>query len=177
MHFDQDLWDFDYSLWRLLQELANRSAFEAGRAFGISMESAREVEEMSNETIKSLASGIASSFSPKVDERQLESALMVKKDALELMLNRTGRQVFDANFWLLLGRTASINMRNAQVRYGVSEHVARVCGDATTHQLRLLSSQMGAAFELRFPHRLITEFARDGDPERFLSRKYVYCLK
>lgn len=177
MHFDQDLWDLDYSLWRVLQQLANRSPFEAGRAFGISMASASEIAEMPLSIIEALASGIISSFAPSIDERRLESSLLNKKDTLELMLNRSGRQVFDANYWLLLGRAASINARSAEVRYGVSEHVANICASASTHQLRSLSSQLTTSFALRFPHRLISELATNGDPDRILSRKYGYCLK
>ncbi len=66
--YDQDLWEWDHTLWHLVQQCANRSPEETIQTFGIQREYASLVAGLSPRQVERLSSGVIASFQPVFDE-------------------------------------------------------------------------------------------------------------
>lgn len=172
--FDQDLWEWDRTLWYLVQQCANRSPEETIQTFGIQREYAPLVAGLSPRQVERLSSGVIASYQPIFDEASFFDLLAEPYDPLSLLSRPTHGQL-EAHFWLLISKGASTSLDTATLRYGVSRRVAQAAGTASANHLRQISSRLGTDFRLRFASSIIEEVA-NASPRLALTKRMAYAM-
>lgn len=172
--FDQDLWEWDRTLWYLVQQCANRSPEEIIGSFGIQSEYASLVAGLSPRQVERLSSGVIASFQPVFNEETFFALLAEPYDPLSLLSRPVNGQL-ENHFWLLLSKGAGTSPATATLRYGVSHRVAKAAGTASTNQLRQIASCLGTSFRLRFASSIIEEVA-NASPRLALTKRMAYAM-
>lgn len=172
--YDQDLWEWDHTLWQLVQQCANRSSEETIQSFGIEREFAQVVAGLSPVQVERLSSGVMASFLPIFDETTFFELLGEPYDPLSLLTQGARRQ-FEAHFWLLVGIGARTSLDTATLRYGISHRVAKAAGTVSINQLTQVGSQLGTSFRLRYASSIIEEVA-NASPRLALTKRMAYAM-
>lgn len=172
--YDQDLWEWDHTLWHLIQQCANRSPEETIQTFGIQREYASLVAGLSPRQVERLSSGVIASFQPVFDEDSFIALLAEPYDPLSL-LSRHSHCQLEAHFWLLVSKGSRTSPDTAMLRYGVSRRVAKAAGTASSNQLRQIASKLGTDFQLRFASSIIEEVA-NASPRLALTKRMAYAM-
>ncbi len=172
--YDQDLWEWDHTLWQLVQQCAIRSSEEIIQSFGIERGFAQVVAGLSPVQVERLSSGVMASFLPIFDEQTFFELLAEPYDPL-IPLTQDTRSQFEAHFWLLVGIGARTNLDTATLRYGVSHRVSKAAGTASINQLTQVGSKLGTSFRLRFASSIIEEVA-NASPRLALTKRMAYAM-
>lgn len=172
---DQNIYEFDLTLWNLLRLLSQRSPDEACHHFSINAETVTRLAKATDWQLSALASGILISFKLETPEREIISRLTGHYDAVVCL---HGVEDFDAAYWLLLARVANKDIEIARQSFGVSRELASHVVKATNSQLRTMASNIVIHFSLRFQTSVLDDvLSRDSQDITYpILRKLLQSL-
>lgn len=172
--FDQNLWEWDRTLWFLLQQCATKSPEAMEEGFGVPELFASVIANLSPRQVERLSSGVVSSFHACFAEDDLLSLLAEPYDHLDLL--RHGSETFlESHFWQILGQASTHCPELAALRYGVPRRVSAAAAKASTIQLRHVSFKLDSSFRLRYPATIIHELV-EARPRAALMKRMAYCM-
>lgn len=157
---DQDVYEFDLTLWSLLKLLAINAPFEAKSQFDLTESVVEKLAAVPESRLKFLASGVLLSFKLKTNESDVIDILSRDYNSAVCLQNVVDD--FDAAYWLLLNKVASKNLEMAVQAFGVSEELATAVVFASYSQLRSMSHQVITRFLLRFDIGVLDKILSDG---------------
>ncbi len=157
---DQNIYEFDLSMWLSLKQLAQVNPREAEHRFGLSTKAIAYINQAEEETLKLFASGVVTSFKLKADEGEILQWLAQSADQI-FDLNQEGCY-FNITYWSLLQRATHRELAVASSTFGVSQQLALAVARATDNQLRHLAHQE-IRFSPRFHESVIQELIEDDD--------------
>lgn len=151
---DQNIYEFDLTLWTLLSALAKRAPEKAQVQFSLPVNGIEALAKVSEDRLARLASGVLIGFKLQTDE---ETVLTQLKEAYVpvITLSDTKGAEFDTAYWLLLKHVAQKDHFVAAAAFGLSPALTLAVSEATDNQLRHLVTNTVTAFTLRFDPRLL----------------------
>lgn len=175
---DQNIYEFDLTLWTLLSALAKHAPEKAQVQFSLPVNSIEPLSKASGDRLARLASGVLIGFKLQTDEGAVLTQL---KEAYVpvITLSDTKGSEFDTAYWLLLKRVAQTDHLVAAAAFGLSPALTLAVSEATDNQLRHLVTNTVTAFTLRFdPRLLLPLLMTEQGPvnAQFFFRKYQQSM-
>lgn len=175
---DQNIYEFDLTLWTLLSTLAKNAPYKAQVQFSLTDGGIEALVKASENRIARLASGVLIGFRLQTDE---EDVLAKLKEAYVpvITLSDTKGAEFDTAYWLLLKRVAQKDHLVAAAAFGLSTTLTLAVSEATDNQLRHLVTNTVTAFTLRFDPQLLRPLLKTEQGSvnaNFFLRKYQQSM-
>lgn len=175
---DQNVYEFDLTLWSLLSALAQKAPEKAQVQFSLPENGIEALSQAKEKRLARLASGVLVSFQLQTREDEVFAHLEQEYVPVITLSDTLGSE-FDSAYWLLLKRIANRDHRVASAGFGVSPELAVAVREATDNQLRHLVTTTVTGFTLRFDPRLLAPLLMtDEGPvnARFFFRKYQQSM-
>ncbi|MFC6674032.1 transcriptional regulator [Marinobacterium aestuariivivens] len=175
---DQNLYEFDLTLWSLLSTLTKAAPEKVQHQFNLTTEAVRALSCAKEHDLKQLASGVLISFRLQTSEVEITEHLGKEYDQT-IQLQRSVGSEFDSAYWLLLKRMAQRDHLVASTAFGVSPRLAVAVSEATDNQLRHLATSIVTAFTLRFESQLLPLLIENRETPmraRLFFRKYQQSM-
>ncbi|MFU2510665.1 hypothetical protein [Pseudoalteromonas sp. ASV78] len=153
---DQDIFEFDLTLWTLLKLLSANAPSEVSNHFSIPEDLVKKLASAPDSCLSQLASGVLLSFKLETDQMEVIDTLTGSYDSVICLKNIVDD--FDAAYWLLLNKLASRNLGMAMQNFGVSSGLASSVAASSNSQLRSLSHRVVIRFSLRFDIDVLDQF-------------------
>jgi hypothetical protein len=153
---DQDIYEFDLTLWTLLKLLSANAPYEVSNHFSIPEDLVKKLASAPDSSILQLASGVLLSFKLETDQIEVIDKLTGSYDSVICLRNVVDD--FDAAYWLLLNKLACRNLDLAMQIFGVSSGLASSVASSSNSQLRSLSHRVVVRFSLRFDIDVLDQF-------------------
>ncbi|RGP81953.1 hypothetical protein BC355_18115 [Vibrio cholerae] len=153
---DQDIFEFDLTLWTLLKLLSVNAPSEVSNHFSIPEDLVNKLASAPDSYLSQLASGVLLSFKLETDQTEVIDNLAGSYDSVVCLKNVVDD--FDAAYWLLLNKLASRNLDMAMQIFGVSSGLASSVAASSNSQLRSLSHRVVIRFSLRFDIGILDQF-------------------
>lgn len=175
---DQNIYEFDLTLWTLLAALAKHAPEKAQVQFSLPMNGIESLAQADESQLARLASGVLISFKLQTDEEAVLKQLQEEYIPV-ITLSDTRGSEFDTAYWLLLKRVAHKDHLVAAAAFGLSPALTLAVSEATDNQLRHLVTTTITAFTLRFDPRLLSPLLMtEKGPvnAQFFFRKYQQSM-
>lgn len=175
---DQNVFEFDLTLWSLLAALARKAPDKAQLQFTLPEIGIQALSQSTDKKLARLASGVLISF--KLQTKEEEVLAYLKDEYVPIItLSETQGSEFDSAYWLLLKRIAHRDHLVAAAGFGVSPQLALAVCQATDNQLRHLVTNTVTSFTLRFDPTLLAPLLMTEHGPRnahFFFRKYQQSM-
>lgn len=175
---DQNIYEFDLTLWTLLSALAKNAPEKALLQFSLPASGIDALTTADEHLLARLASGVLIGFRLQTDEATILRKLEEEYVPV-ITLSDTNGSEFDSAYWLLLKRIAQKDHFVAAAAFGLSPALALAVSNATDNQLRHLVTTTITAFTLRFDPKLLPLLlTTDKGPvnAQFFFRKYQQSM-
>ncbi|WP_163380504.1 hypothetical protein [Enterobacter hormaechei] len=153
---DQDIFEFDLTLWTLLKLLSANAPSQVSNHFSLPEDLVNKLASTPDSYLSQLASGVLLSFKLETDQMEVIDTLAGSYDSVICLKNVVDD--FDAAYWLLLNKLASRNLDMAMQSFGVSSGLASAVAASSNSQLRSLSHRVVIRFSLRFDIGVLDQF-------------------
>ncbi|CSB36509.1 Uncharacterised protein [Vibrio cholerae] len=153
---DQDIFEFDLTLWTLLKLLSANAPSQVSNHFSLPEDLVNKLASTPDSYLSQLASGVLLSFKLETDQMEVIDTLAGSYDSVICLKNVVDD--FDAAYWLLLNKLASRNLDMAMQSFGVSSGLASSVAASSNSQLRSLSHRVVIRFSLRFDIGVLDQF-------------------
>ncbi|EJL6704741.1 hypothetical protein NMS58_001787 [Vibrio cholerae] len=153
---DQDIFEFDLTLWTLLKLLSANAPSQVSNHFSLPEDLVNKLASTPDSYFSQLASGVLLSFKLETDQMEVIDTLAGSYDSVICLKNVVDD--FDAAYWLLLNKLASRNLDMAMQIFGVSSGLASSVAASSNSQLRSLSHRVVIRFSLRFDIGVLDQF-------------------
>ncbi|MEX9422469.1 hypothetical protein [Proteus mirabilis] len=153
---DQDIFEFDLTLWTLLKLLSANAPSQVSNHFSLPEDLVNKLASTPDSYLSQLASGVLLSFKLETDQMEVIDALAGSYDSVICLKNVVDD--FDVAYWLLLNKLASRNLDMARQNFGVSSGLASSVAASSNSQLRSLSHRVVIRFSLRFDIGVLDQF-------------------
>lgn len=153
---DQDIFEFDLTLWTLLKLLSANAPSQVSNHFSLPEDLVNKLASTPDSYLSQLASGVLLSFKLETDQMEVIDTLAGSYDSVICLKNVVDD--FDAAYWLLLNKLASRNLDMARQNFGVSSGLASSVAASSNSQLRSLSHRVVIRFSLRFDIGVLDQF-------------------
>lgn len=153
---DQDIFEFDLTLWTLLKLLSANAPSQVSNHFSLPEDLVNKLASTPDSYLSQLASGVLLSFKLETDQMEVIDTLVGSYDSVICLKNVVDD--FDAAYWLLLNKLASRNLDMAMQSFGVSSGLASSVAASSNSQLRSLSHRVVIRFSLRFDIGVLDQF-------------------
>lgn len=153
---DQDIYEFDLTLWTLLKLLSANAPSQVSNHFSLPEDLVNKLASTPDSYLSQLASGVLLSFKLETDQMEVIDTLAGSYDSVICLKNVVDD--FDAAYWLLLNKLASRNLDMARQNFGVSSGLASSVAASSNSQLRSLSHRVVIRFSLRFDIGVLDQF-------------------
>ncbi|HBX3112853.1 hypothetical protein [Klebsiella pneumoniae] len=153
---DQDICEFDLTLWTLLKLLSANAPSQVSNHFSLPEDLVNKLASVPESYLSQLASGVLLSFKLETDQMEVIDTLAGSYDSVICLKNVVDD--FDAAYWLLLNKLASRNLDMAMQIFGVSSDLASSVAASSNSQLRSLSHRVVIKFSLRFNIGVLDQF-------------------
>lgn len=153
---DQDIFEFDLTLWTLLKLLSANAPSQVSNHFSLPEDLVNKLASTPDSYLSQLASGVLLSFKLETDQMEVIDTLAGSYDSVICLKNVVDD--FDAAYWLLLNKLASRNLDMAMQSFGVYSGLASSVAASSNSQLRSLSHRVVIRFSLRFDIGVLDQF-------------------
>lgn len=153
---DQDICEFDLTLWTLLKLLSANAPSQVSNHFSLPEDLVNKLALAPESYLSQLASGVLLSFKLETDQMEVIDTLADSYDSVICLKNVVDD--FDAAYWLLLNKLASRNLDMAMQIFGISSDLASSVAASSNSQLRSLSHRVVIKFSLRFNIGVLDQF-------------------
>ncbi|EKO6659840.1 hypothetical protein P0041_004664, partial [Salmonella enterica] len=105
---DQDIYEFDLTLWTLLKLLSANAPSQVSNHFSLPEDLVNKLASTPDSYLSQLASGVLLGFKLETDQMEVIDTLAGSYDSVICLKNVVDD--FDAAYWLLLNKLASRNL-------------------------------------------------------------------
>lgn len=175
---DQNIYEFDLTLWTLLSALAKHAPNKVQAQFSLPLNSIEALAKACDNRLARLASGVLIGFKLQTDENAVLAQLQEAYIPVITLSDTKGAE-FDTAYWLLLKRVAQKDHLVAAAAFGLSAALSLAVSEATDNQLRHLVTTTVTAFTLRFDPRLLPPLLmteKGSVKAQFFFRKYQQSM-
>lgn len=177
--FSKPLWEWDKSVWTILQQICIKNPDQAGRMFHLESDAIDAISQLSPSQLERLASGIIASFVPEFCAQTLAEMIASSAGFEALMTHGPQTSSYDnlieRHYWELLARSALKNPDITSVQFGVSLEVVELIALASPSQINVIINQLSVEFQLRFSASVILEMIH-ASPQTALVKRAVESL-
>lgn len=177
---DENLWEFDLSIWRVFLTLVIKSPEQAKAMYKLSSTFMDAIQRHGvDDAIELLPSGVICSFKVDIDDdlmiRTMEEARNGRQSFIDHL--RYGVEL-DCAYWLTMNRVALRDKDFARVAFGRSKKLIEAVANATDNQIRYAASKIGTRISLRNSEQVILNVIESerGDQLKRLAQKYQQAL-
>lgn len=175
---DQNLYEFDLTLWSLLSTLACSSPNLTKQQFDLTDCAIEALQNIDEDSLKRLSSGVLISFKLRTNEAEILAALE-KSYSPTINWHHMQQAAFDATYWLLMKTVALSSPSMISAAFGVSKKLAFTIASSTDNQIRQMATEVKTNFTLSFDPTLLpqlTSYKKGRGSARFFIRKYQQAL-
>lgn len=169
---DQDLREFDLTLWSVLSALCNNNPDYASRTFGLTAEALSTLANATTQQLSRLSSGVVLSFMLATPEDRILKLLAAEYEPIiSSAENSENFGQFDIAYWLLMKSAANRHSKSViSASFGVSRVLVSAVAEATDNQLRHVAQSTCTVLGLRFSSVLIPSLIRPAQGARGLGK-------
>lgn len=175
---DRNLYEFDLTLWSILSTLACSTPVLAKEQFGLTDCAISALQNIDEDSLRRLSSGVLFSFKLRTDERLILDALE-KPYSPAINWHNMQLAAFDATYWLLMKTVTLSSPSMISAAFGVSKKLAFTIANSTDNQIRQMATETKTNFTLNFDPSLLTQltsYKKGRGSARFFIRKYQQAI-
>ncbi len=151
---DQNIYEFDLTLWALMASLARSFPEKVRAQFSLPEAAINALSTATEANLSRLASGVLISFQLKTNSQIILDKLQEKYVPI-ISLSQVQGAEFDTAYWLLLKQIAQRDHYIAAAAFGLCSGLTHAISKATDNQLRHLASITSTVFTLRFSPKIL----------------------